>query len=221
MKNILQIAFAELGVHEFTGAEHNPVIVKYAKEAGFTNITDDETPWCSIFVNWCCVQAGLQRTHKANARSWLSVGVPVDGPFPGDVAILWRDSPGSWQGHVGFFCGFSKDRTQVFLLGGNQRNSVSVQAFDAGKVLGFRRLTASGNLEIPKPTLKLRSSGNEVMKLQTILNEMGFNCGSVDGVFGPKTEAKLIAFQKQVGLNEATGVYDQKTKDKLESIYQS
>lgn len=221
MKNILQIAFAELGVQEIAGPSHNPVIVKYATEAGFTNITDDETPWCSIFVNWCCEKAGLQRTHKANARSWLSVGNPVDNPFPGDVVVLWRDSPESWQGHVGLFCGYSKDKTQLFILGGNQRNSVSVQAFDAGKVLGFRRLSASGNLEIPKPELKLKSSGTEVMKLQTILNEMGFNCGSVDGVFGPKTEAKLIAFQKQVGLTQANGVFDQKTKDKMESIFQS
>ncbi|WP_163713867.1 C40 family peptidase [Mangrovibacterium lignilyticum] len=221
MKNILQIAAAELGVKEFSGAEHNPVIVKYAKEAGFNNITDDETPWCSIFMNWCSLEAGLQRTHKANARSWLSVGTPVDDPIPGDVIILWRESPDSWLGHVGLFFGFSKDRSRVFILGGNQRNSVSIQAFDAGKILGFRRLAVVEGLEIPMGTLKVKSSGQEVMKLQRILNDLGFDCGSVDGIFGPKTEERLMAFQKKSGLKDANGIYDQSTKNKFESIFQS
>ncbi|MCW0484582.1 TIGR02594 family protein [Gaoshiqia sediminis] len=221
MKNIIQVAAAELGVLEFSGAEHNPVIVKYAKESGFTHITDDETPWCSIFINWCCKEANLQRTHKANARSWLSVGKPVDDPVPGDIVVLWCDNPNSWTGHVGLFFGFSRDKSQVFVLGGNQRNSVSVQGFDSAKILGFRRLAASGNLEIPKPGLKLDSRGEEVMKLQRVLIDLGYNCGSIDGVFGPRTEAQLIAFQKQADLQDANGVYEQKTKNKLESIFQS
>lgn len=48
--------------------------------------------------------------------------------------------------------------------------------------------------------LKKGSKGNEVKKLQTRLNQLGFNCGAVDGIFGAKTHAAVISFQRSRGL---------------------
>lgn len=222
MKNIIQIATAEIGIKEIPGTENTKRIVDYAKEAGFNNITDDETPWCSIFVNWCCIQAGLQCTHKANARSWLSIGKPTDNPIPGDVVIFWREDPNSWKGHVGLFLGFSKNQLHVFTLGGNQKNSVSIQAYSAKNVLGFRQLSPENNIEIPSsnPALKLGSRNDDVKKLQYILNDLGYNCGSVDGVFGQRTETSLKKLQSD-NKHEANGVYDTITQNLLENIFQS
>jgi uncharacterized protein (TIGR02594 family) len=221
MKDLFQIAVAEIGVKEIKGDEDSTRIVDYAQEAGFKNITDDETPWCSIFINWCCMQAGLQRTHKANARSWLTVGLPVDNPIPGDVVIYWRNDIRSWQGHVGLFVGYSKDHKVVFTLGGNQKNSVSIQGYDASKILGFRRLAVEGNMEIPSgnPPLTVGSRGDEVKKLQIILNDLGYNCGATDGAFGQKTETQLKILQKAEG-KKADGVYNKDTMAMLENIFQ-
>lgn len=221
MKNLFQIAVAEIGVKEIKGDEDTARIVDYAREAGFKNITDDETPWCSIFVNWCCMNAGLQRTHKANARSWLSVGLPVDNPVPGDIVIFWREDIRSWKGHVGIFVGFSNDMKQVFTLGGNQKNSVSIQGYDKDKVLGYRRLATEGNSETPSgdPMLKVGSRGEEVKKLQQVLNDLGYFCGAVDGVFGPRTASKLRALQKAEG-KKADGVYGKGTQALVENIFQ-
>lgn len=221
MKSLLEIAAKELGIKEISGPDDNAQIINYAQESGFKNIEDDETPWCSIFLNWCCMKAGLQRTHKANARSWLSVGFPVDDPKPGDVVVYWRDNPNSWKGHVGIFLGYSKDRATVFTLGGNQKNCVSIQGYDASAILGFRRLSADLNIGTPKskPNLKLGSRGEEVLKLQKILTELGYDCGAADGVFGPRTEAKLKAFQKKEGHSD-DGIYGVTTKALIESIFQ-
>ena len=41
--------------------------------------------------------------------------------------------------------------------------------------------------------------GDDVAELQTRLVEMGFNCGRVDGIFGPLTESAVKEFQKSVG----------------------
>ncbi len=142
MQSLIKIAAGELGIKEIPGQDNEKRIIDYAKEAGFKGITDDETPWCSIFINWCCMKAGLQRTHRANARSWLSVGKPVENPVTGDIVIFWRERPDSWKGHVGIFMGYSKNRMQVFSLGGNQKNTVSIQAYDASHILGFRRLAS-------------------------------------------------------------------------------
>jgi uncharacterized protein (TIGR02594 family) len=222
MKSLIKIAVGELGIKEIPGQEHEKRIVDYAKESGFKSITDDETPWCSIFVNWCCNEAGLQRTHRANARSWLSVGKPVDDPAPGDIVIFWRERPDSWKGHVGIFFGFSKNRSLVFSLGGNQKNTVSIQGYNASTVLGFRRLTSEIMTGVPnaKPVLKLGSNGEEVSKLQSVLGELGFDCGAADGIFGKRTESQLMAFQREEG-QEPDGIYGPGTKTLIESIFQT
>jgi len=219
MENLLKIAAGELGVKEVSGDGTCPEVLKYAQESGFTQITDDETPWCSIFVNWCCMKAGLQRSHKSNARSWLTIGLPTNEPVPGDIVIFWRESVQSWKGHVGIFMGYSSDRQQVFSLGGNQRNSVSVQGFSSANILGFRRLSVESNLEIPKQELKLGSRGKEVIKLQKVLHELGYDCGSIDGVFGPKTEQQLKEFQQNQNLG-TSGIYDTITQSSIENIFQ-
>jgi len=46
-------------------------------------------------------------------------------------------------------------------------------------------------------TIRRNSRGAEVKELQKLLNIYGFNCGKVDGIFGPKTEAALKLFQKK------------------------
>ena len=63
-------------------------------------------------------------------------------------------------------------------------------------------------------TLKKGSRGNQVKTLQKRLNELGFNCGAVDGIFGSKTHNAVVKFQKAKGLT-ANGVVDSKTVAKL------
>ncbi|WPB77391.1 peptidoglycan-binding protein [Archangium violaceum] len=64
------------------------------------------------------------------------------------------------------------------------------------------------------PTLREGARGEPVRALQNRLNQLGFNAGTADGAFGPKTEAAVKAFQKAKGLT-ADGVVGPKTWDKL------
>jgi GH24 family phage-related lysozyme (muramidase) len=56
-----------------------------------------------------------------------------------------------------------------------------------------------------KNTLKLGSSGEQVVALQKALNSLGYNCGPADGDFGARTDAAVRAFQRIAGLT-ADGV---------------
>ena len=48
--------------------------------------------------------------------------------------------------------------------------------------------------------LKQGSSGSQVRTLQTKLNRWGYNCGTVDGIFGTKTVNAVKQFQRNNGL---------------------
>jgi len=75
----------------------------------------------------------------------------------------------------------------------------------------------------PKPsipiseTLKRGSRGEQVKILQARLNELGFNCGAVDGIFGSATENAVILFQVAYGLTP-NGIVDEKTRVKLYEV---
>jgi len=216
MDSLMKIAMTQLGQKEIEGPEDNDTIVGYAKESGFDWVNDDETAWCSIFVNWVAMKAGLKRSELANARSWLNVGLNVDdSPEPGDVVIFWRGSEDGWQGHVGFYFGFSQDGTRVYCLGGNQGNQVSLSAYPIGKVLGYRRLAEAGMLSLPDPVLQKGDKGDEVKALQDALKAAGFNCGTSDGDYGDKTEIAVKLLQSGKAGLPNSGIYNEKTRDTL------
>ena len=135
----LNIAFGEYGVKEIAGDQHNPEILKYFQETGHEWVKDDETAWCSAFLNWVCQKAGLEHSGALNARSWLNVGCEVEAPELGDIVIFSRGNPEGWQGHAGIFIRKTKD--VIYVLGGNQGNEVKISTYQKSKLLGFRRLT--------------------------------------------------------------------------------
>jgi uncharacterized protein (TIGR02594 family) len=131
----MRIAEGELGQAEIPGAEHNPRIIEYHAMCTL-KATDDETPWCSSFANWCVYHGGYVGTRRANARSWLDWGYALTQPTEGCVVVLQRGSSPT-AGHVGFFMGDGRNG-MIKLLGGNQGDRVSVAEFRRSDVLGFR-----------------------------------------------------------------------------------
>jgi len=219
MEKILRVATDELGVREIVGDEHNPRIVNYAQEAGITWINDDETPWCSVFMNWVAHKAKFQRSNSAAARSWLKVGFEVTNPEPGDIVIYWRESRTSKKGHVGIFMGYSKDHSRIYTLGGNQNNSVSISAYDANQLLAFRRLSKITPLRLSTDVLRRGDKGPKVVKLQDALKMANFNCGTSDGNFGAKTEDAVTHLQEQSnGALIVNGIFNKETRLHLRDL---
>ncbi len=140
MEDLLEIALNEYGVEEVVGGQHNATIVNYFKDIGHSWVKNDETAWCSTFINWCAKKAGYEYTKKLNARSWLDIGEEIEKPQVGDIVIFWRGSRDSWKGHVAIFINYDEDDRHVNVLGGNQGNMVKITSYDKGRVLGFRRL---------------------------------------------------------------------------------
>ena len=70
--------------------------------------------------------------------------------------------------------------------------------------------TAAGT----QPMVYRGSRGDAVRRLQELLHKKGFDCGAVDGIFGSKTYAAVMAFQKANGLG-ADGIAGPLTWGKL------
>lgn len=138
MKKVYDLARLEIGTYEWAEGS-NPRVDAYFDDVGYPSMTD-ETAWCAAFVGAMLKRCGLPHTGKLTARSYLDWGKPVDlaKAEPGDIVVLWRGSPNSWQGHVGFY-----DRQadgNVYLLGGNQRDQVNVSGYSIDRVLSVRRM---------------------------------------------------------------------------------
>ncbi len=65
--------------------------------------------------------------------------------------------------------------------------------------------------------LRNGSTGNEVTKLQQRLIAAGYEPGEPDGVFGPKTEAAVRAFQEENDL-DVDGICGPMTAEKLSAV---
>lgn len=167
-------------------------------------------------------QAAMRRYHKEN-NGWNDIGQHVtllpDGRF-----VTGRDfgrDPASIKGYN--TKAFAVEMLGDFDIGrdpfdGPQKRSAILLArwFDKrGRYIRFHRESAAktcpgssinkydfmkevrdGDDKYAQPTLRRGSRGETVKALQDALNKLGYKAGEVDGIFGPKTESAVKAFQK-------------------------
>jgi len=145
----LDYAESELGVKEMKGDDHHPRILEYLATTTLGNWarSRDETAWCAAFVGWCLLQAEVESTHSALARSYVTWGQPVvaQGESPviaatywrlGDVAVIRHRRRKNY--HVGFPYRIGR---RILLLGGNQQDRVCFQRYSlrAWELVAVRR----------------------------------------------------------------------------------
>ncbi len=130
----LTFAIGEIGVEEFEGEKNNPRVLEYFKATEYRPHFEDN--WCSAFVCFCLEKTGHKSTRKANARSYEWFGTRLIKPKRGCIAVFWRGSKEGWQGHVGFYMG--QNETHVYVLGGNQNDSVKVSSYPKNQLLSYR-----------------------------------------------------------------------------------
>lgn len=211
--SILAAAGEYLGLEEWPGAKNNPAILGMFKDVGHSWVAADEVPWCAAFCGAVLASLGLPHTRKLNARSYVDYGSEVEptNAIPGDIVVLWRNSPNAAEGHVGFFVRYEGDK--VVLRGGNQGNKVSDAPYPIGRIIAVRR--ADGRVAGPsRPTLRAGDKGAFVLDLQDQLDRLSYFSGRIDGDFGPLTRQAVLAFQADQGLT-VDGIVGPQTWDAL------
>jgi uncharacterized protein (TIGR02594 family) len=130
-------ASKDLGLAEVPGPKSHPRIRQAIEMAAdWLDEDDSKTAWCGCIMGLWCYELDLGvPAARYRAASWLNWGmnIPLDSARKGDVVVLSR----SGGNHVALFD--RKEGGQIYLLGGNQSNKVSVAPYSAGLVLGVRR----------------------------------------------------------------------------------
>ncbi|WP_290708558.1 TIGR02594 family protein, partial [Flavihumibacter sp. CACIAM 22H1] len=131
----MTIAEKEIGQVEIKEKnKHNERIIEYHSTTS-GKFQDDETAWCSSFVNWTMEKAGYSGTGSARALSWKDWGKSTGGePVFGAIAVI---DYGGGKGHVGFVTAIDGDNITI-LLGGNQGDQVKESKFKRKDIIDYR-----------------------------------------------------------------------------------
>lgn len=134
----------------------------------------------------------------------------------GDAVKTLQEKLNAKGFHSGNVDGIFGAKTYAAVTAFQKANSLGVDGI-VGKLTWAKLYDATPVNVTPattQPMLRTGSRGDAVRKLQELLNAKGYTCGSVDGIFGSKTYAAVLAFQKANGL-AADGIVGSLTWAKL------
>jgi len=133
----MRIAKGEIGVKEINGPKSNPKILEYDHAAKFHARDDSgsKNAWCGSFVAWVMKKSGYTPiNHAMGAKRWKNFGKKAKKPIYGAIGIKSRTG----GGHVSFVVGQSADGKYLYMLGGNQHDSVNISRYPRSVWSDFR-----------------------------------------------------------------------------------
>lgn len=110
---------------------------------------------------------------------------------------------------------FTPDKSGEYLLKIYVKDNLSDNVED---IKEFRFNVNEEPVKVSKLPIYWGMKGSDVVQIQSALTFLGYNVGTIDGIFGSKTYNGVVAFQKSVGLN-ATGTVDASTLKALNDAY--
>ena len=154
---------------------------------------------CRGFTAWLLRQVGIDlygdgaTTQYNTARNWAKRGLIRE--MPDCVCCVFR-AKGKRKEHTGMHLGGGvviDCSTGVSSVGmrGWTHYGVPVGLYSEGEI----------PVETVKPVLRKGDRGDNVRELQERLNELGYDCGTADGVFGTRTFNALVCFQTDAGID--------------------
>lgn len=174
-------------------------------------------------TNYKALTGSIELWHKSTSSGGGSYYAPVVPDMPmvywgctGDAVKTLQEKLNAKGFHSGNVDGIFGAKTYAAVTAFQKANSLGVDGI-VGKLTWAKLYDATPVNVTPvttQPMLRTGSRGDAVRKLQELLNAKGYTCGSVDGIFGSKTYAAVLAFQKANGLG-ADGIVGPLTWAKL------
>ena len=173
--------------------------------------------------SYTTLTGSIQLWHKSTSSGGGSYYAPTVPDMPmlyrgctGDAVKTLQDKLNTLGYNSGNVDGIFGAKTYAAVTAFQKANGLGVDGI-VGKLTWGKLYDATPVNVTPvttQPMLRTGSRGDAVRKLQEMLNAKGYTCGSVDGIFGSKTKAAVLAFQKANGLG-ADGIVGPLTWGKL------
>ena len=186
------------------------------KSYGWTYTPTDST-------NYESINGSIKLWNKSTSSGGGSYYAPVVPDMPmvywgctGDAVKTLQETLNAKGFDSGNVDGIFGAKTYAAVTAFQKANSLGVDGI-VGKLTWAKLYDATPVNVTPvttQPMLRTGSRGDAVRKLQEMLNAKGYTCGNVDGIFGSKTYAAVLAFQKANGL-AADGIVGPLTWGKL------
>ncbi len=212
--------------------------------AGFYNGKKNGYAWCDIFVDWCFYKAfGVTRALELLCQPQKSCGAGVgfSVKYYKDKGQYYTSNP-----KVGDQVFFSKlahtglvvkiDDKYVYTIEGNTSGPINCvkekkYSLNSTSIVGYGRPNYSENMITPPDEEKMSDvpklskkgyigngdKGEEVKKLQLLLNYFNGSKLNIDGSCGPLTVAEIKMFQKNNNL-QVDGYFGPKSLAKVKKI---
>ena len=177
-------------------------------------------------TNYESINGSIKLWSKSTSSGGGSYYAPVVPDMPmvywgctGDAVKTLQDKLNALGYNSGSVDGIFGAKTYAAVTAFQKANGLGVDGIVGkltwGKLYGVSpAMPVETTTVVGRPTVSYGSRGDAVRKLQELLNALGYDCGSVDGIFGSKTKAAVLAFQKANGLG-ADGIVGPLTWAKL------
>jgi hypothetical protein len=176
-------------------------------------------------TNYTTLTGSIQLWHKSTSSGGGSYYAPTVPDMPmlyrgctGDAVKTLQDKLNTLGYNSGNVDGIFGAKTYAAVTAFQKANSLGVDGIVGkltwAKLYGVSPAMPVETTVVGRPMVSYGSRGDAVRKLQELLNALGYDCGSVDGIFGSKTKAAVLAFQKANGLG-ADGIVGPLTWGKL------
>lgn len=174
---------------------------------------------CSGLWYWMMYSInGIKFSHGSNTiwneycsrKGKLVRGDRSDGEYlkPGSAVFMCRDGK---RYHIGVYVGDGV----VIEAKGTQSGVVMSSVAQWDEWGEIRNVEYTGVIELAS-TLRQGCMGSAVTALQNNLNQLGYDCGTADGIFGKNTKTAVMAFQSAHGLT-ADGIVGEKTQAAIDA----
>lgn len=176
-------------------------------------------------TNYTTLAGSIQLWHKSTSSGGGSYYAPTVPDMPmlyrgctGDAVKTLQDKLNTLGYNSGNVDGIFGAKTYAAVTAFQKANNLDVDGIVGkltwAKLYGVSPAMPVETTVVGRPMVSYGSRGDAVRKLQELLNALGYDCGSVDGIFGSKTKAAVLAFQKANGL-AADGIVGPLTWGKL------
>ena len=156
-------------------------------------------------ANYTTLTGSIELYHKSTSSGGGSYYAPEAPDMPmvywgctGDAVKTLQEKLNAKGFDSGNVDGIFGAKTYAAVTAFQKANSLGVDGI-VGKLTWAKLYDATPVSVTPvttQPMLRTGSRGDAVRKLQELLNAKGYTCGNVDGIFGSKTYAAVLEFQK-------------------------